>query len=55
MYKPYYSYNTKLKMLNNVNFIKVNKYFGTYNTVNVGIIYVVSSNLKHVTFLLYVS
>jgi len=36
IFKPHHSYNTRLKMLSNLNCIKVNKYFGNFNTLNVG-------------------
>lgn len=37
MFKPHHSYNIRLKMLGNLNCIKVNRHFGEFNIVNVGI------------------
>jgi len=37
MFKPHHSYNIRLKMLSNLNCIKVYKHFGKFNTLIVGI------------------
>lgn len=37
MFKPHHSYDIRLKMLGNLNCIKVNRHFGEFNTVNIGI------------------
>jgi len=37
MFKLHHSYNIRLKMLGNLNCIKVNRHFGEFNTVNIGI------------------